>query len=563
MDTVTEARMAIAMARQGGIGILHRNMSAEDQAVEVDLVKRSEAGMLTNPVTCGPDDTIADVERLCARYRISGAPVVSADGILLGVVTNRDMRFVEDPSILVRDVMTAMPLVTAPVGTLVTTPSRCWRSTGWRNCPWSTTPPTGRADDGQGLHQVREVPAGHQGTTPDDSGSAPRWGGRGLLKRARLLIDAGVDVVVVDTAHGHSRAVLDTVRRIKNDTDVDVIGGNIATGEAAAALIEAGADGAKVGVGPGPSAPTRVVAGVGVPQVSAIHEAARVAGPAGVPVIGDGGLQYSGDIAKAVVAGADTVMLGSAAGRVRRGARGDVLPTAAVQAVPRHGVVGSHAVARRSPPYPRTGTSRTMLSDDKLVPEGIEGQVPYRGPLAAVAHQPWAACGRRWGTSGAADVAELKLGTVRAHHRSRPARESPARRAGHQRSPQLLSLVEVEHDRIRPGRCPAQSARYSFDEVSVVPSPADPRRRRRRSGLADRRLPVRRPRSWRRPWIRSSPHSAALLSDLGLLSVLSLEGCGPATRTPNRSWPRSPPLRPTRQSVLMQQIYPVPSTGTS
>ena len=234
MDTVTEARMAIAMARQGGIGILHRNMSAEDQAVEVDLVKRSEAGMLTNPVTCGPDDTIADVERLCARYRISGAPVVSADGILLGVVTNRDMRFVEDPSILVRDVMTAMPLVTAPVGTS--------RDDAFALLAQHRVEKLPLVDDAgrlAGLMTVKDFTKSEKYplATKDDSGrlrvGAAVGVGEDSYKRARLLIDAGVDVVVVDTAHGHSRAVLEMVARIKAARDIDVVGGNVATREGA------------------------------------------------------------------------------------------------------------------------------------------------------------------------------------------------------------------------------------------------------------------------------------------------------------------------------------------
>src|ERR1700733_4283091 len=252
MDTVTEARMAIAMARHGGVGVLHRNLSIEEQAQQVDLVKRSEAGMITDPVTCGPDATLADVERLCAHYRISGVPVTSDDGILLGIVTNRDIRFESDLSRRVAEVMTPMPLVTAPVG-----------------------------------------------------------GGEDAKLRAASLIEAGVDFLIVDTAHGHAQSVLDMIAQIKANADVEVIGGNIATRAGAQALIDAGVDGVKVGVGPGSICTTRVVAGVGVPQVTAIYEASLAARPAGIPVIGDGGLQYSGDIAKAIAAGADTVMLGS------------------------------------------------------------------------------------------------------------------------------------------------------------------------------------------------------------------------------------------------------------
>ena len=411
MDTVTESRMAIAMAREGGIGILHRNMAAEDQAIEVDLVKRSEAGMLTNPVTCSPDDTIAEVERMCARYRISGAPVVDADGRLLGIVTNRDMRFIEDASARVADVMTAMPLVTGTVGMARDDALALLARHKIEKLPLVD-------GDGRlaGLITVKDFTKSERYplATKDDSGrlrvGAAVGVGEDSYKRARLLIEAGVDVVVVDTAHGHSRSVLDTVRRIKNDTRVEVIGGNIATRSAAAALIEAGADGIKVGVGPGSICTTRVVAGVGVPQVTAIHNAATVAGPAGVPVIGDGGLQYSGDIAKAIVAGADTVMLGSLLAGTAE-APGEMVYVNGKQYKQYRGMGSLGAMQSR-------GEARSyskdryfqddVLSDDKLVPEGIEGQVPYRGPLAAVAHQLVGGLRASMGYSGAATVAELK-----------------------------------------------------------------------------------------------------------------------------------------------------------
>ncbi len=411
MDTVTEARMAIAMARQGGIGILHRNMSSDEQAVEVDMVKRSEAGMLTNPVTCRADDTIADVERLCARYRISGAPVVTAEGVLVGVVTNRDMRFVEDPSVLVRDVMTPMPLITAPVGIS--------RDDAFALLAKHRVEKLPLVDDSgrlAGLMTVKDFTKSEKYplATKDDSGrlrvGAAVGVGEDSYKRARLLIDAGADVIIVDTAHGHSRAVIDMVRRLKADTSADIIGGNIATGEAAAALIAAGADGVKVGVGPGSICTTRVVAGVGVPQVSAIHEAARVARAHGVPVIGDGGLQYSGDIAKAIVAGADTVMLGSLLAGCEE-APGEIVFVNGKQFKQYRGMGSLGAMQSR-------GEARSyskdryfqddVLSDDKLVPEGIEGQVPYRGPLGAVAHQLVGGLRAAMGYSGAADIAELK-----------------------------------------------------------------------------------------------------------------------------------------------------------
>jgi IMP dehydrogenase len=314
MDTVTEARMAIAMARWGGIGVLHRNLSIEDQALQVDLVKRSEAGMVTNPVTCSPDDTIAHVDALCGRYRISGVPVVDPEGRLLGIVTNRDMRFIsEKAATLVRDVMTAMPLITAPVGVGATEARALLQKHKVEKLP--IVDDRGRL---AGLITVKDFAKSEQYplATKDSAGrlrvAAAIGIGEESYKRARTLVEAGVDALVVDSAHGHSRNVVEMVTRLKHDVpDVDVIGGNIATRAGAQALVDAGADAVKVGVGPGSICTTRVVAGVGVPQVSAIMEAAHACRAAGVPVIGDGGMQYSGDIAKAIVAGADTVMLGS------------------------------------------------------------------------------------------------------------------------------------------------------------------------------------------------------------------------------------------------------------
>src|SRR5215470_2272361 len=308
MDTVTEARMAIAMARQGGVGVLHRNLPVEDQAHQVDMVKRSEAGMITNPVTCGPDATVAEVEALCARYRISGVPVTSDDGVLLGIVTNRDIRFETDHSQPVATVMTPMPLVTAPVGVEPDEALRLLKQHKIEKLP--LVDDAGRL---RGLITVKDYTKSEKfpNATKDAGGrlvvGAAVGVGEDAKLRAQALIDAGVDFLVVDTAHGHAQSVLDMVAQLKANSDVEVIGGNVATRAGAQALVEAGVDGVKVGVGPGSICTTRVVAGVGVPQVTAIYEAARAARPAGVPVIGDGGLQYSGDIAKAIAAGADTV----------------------------------------------------------------------------------------------------------------------------------------------------------------------------------------------------------------------------------------------------------------
>jgi IMP dehydrogenase len=410
MDTVTEARMAIAMARQGGIGVLHRNLSIEDQAAQVDLVKRSEAGMVTNPVTCSPDDTLADVDQLCGRYRVSGLPVVDGSGVLLGMITNRDMRFESDMSRLVRDVMTPMPLVTGPAGISGEDAIELLRKNKIEKLP--LVDDAGRLS---GMITVKDFVKADQYplATKDASGrlmvAAAVGVGDDAYKRARALVDAGVDVVVVDTAHGHNSNVLDMVRRIKADTTVDVIGGNIATREGAQALVDAGVDGIKVGVGPGSICTTRVIAGVGVPQVTAIYEASLAARPAGVPVIGDGGLQYSGDIAKALVAGADTVMLGSLLAGCDE-SPGDLVFVNGKQYKTYRGMGSLGAMESRS----KKSFSKDryfqddVLSDDKLVPEGIEGQVPYRGPLQAVAHQLVGGLRASMGYAGTATVAELQ-----------------------------------------------------------------------------------------------------------------------------------------------------------
>jgi IMP dehydrogenase len=390
MDTVTEARMAIAMARQGGVGVLHRNLSIEDQAQQVDLVKRSEAGMVTDPVTCGPDATIADVDRLCGHYRISGVPVTSDDGILLGIVTNRDMRFETDSSIRVAAVMTRMPLVTAPVGVAPEEALRLLKQHKVEKLP--LVDDAGRL---RGLITVKDYTKSEKfpNATKDAGGrlvvGAAVGVGEDAKRRAHTLIEAGVDFLVVDTAHGHAQSVLDMVAQVKANADIEVIGGNVATREGAQALIEAGVDGVKVGVGPGSICTTRVVAGVGVPQVTAIYEASLAARPAGVPVVGDGGLQYSGDIAKAIAAGADAVMLGSLLAGCEESPGEMVFINGKQYKMYRGmGSLGAMRNRERGKSYSKDRYFQDdVLREDKLVPEGIEGQVPYRGPLAAVADQ--------------------------------------------------------------------------------------------------------------------------------------------------------------------------------
>jgi IMP dehydrogenase len=411
MDTVTEARMAIAMARQGGVGVLHRNLSVEEQTQQVDLVKRSEAGMITDPVTCGPEATLADVERLCGHYRISGVPVTSDDGVLLGIVTNRDMRFESDLSRPVNQVMTKMPLVTAKVGVAPEEALRLLKEHKIEKLPL--------VDDGgrlRGLITVKDFTKSEKfpNATKDEGGrlvvGAAVGVGEDAKLRAQSLIDAAVDFLIVDTAHGHAQSVLDMIGQIKANADIEVIGGNIATRAGAQALIDAGADGIKVGVGPGSICTTRVVAGVGVPQVTAIYEAGLAARPAGIPVIGDGGLQYSGDIAKAIAAGADTVMLGSLLAGCEESPGEMVFINGKQYKMYRGmGSLGAMRNRERGKSYSKDRYFQDdVLREDKLVPEGIEGQVPYRGHLAAVADQLVGGLRASMGYCGARTIEELQ-----------------------------------------------------------------------------------------------------------------------------------------------------------
>ena len=411
MDTVTEARMAVAMARQGGVGVLHRNLSLGEQAQQVDRVKRSEAGMITNPVTCSPDATIADVEELCARYRISGVPVTDAAGVLVGIVSNRDTRFETDHSRPVHQVMTPMPLVTAPVDVSREEAFRLLAHHKVEKLPLIDE--RGRL---RGLITVKDFIKSEQypDSTKDADGrlivGAAVGIGEEAIRRAQALIEAGVDIIMVDVAHGHSKGVADTIGKIKANARVDVVGGNVATYAGAKTLVDAGADAVKVGVGPGSICTTRVVAGVGVPQVTAIYEAARAARPAGVPVIGDGGLQYSGDIAKAIAAGADTVMLGSLLAGCAE-SPGELIFVHGKQFKSYRGMgsLGAMRNRERGGSYSKDRYSQAEVSsEERLIPEGIEGQVPYRGPLANVAHQLVGGLRQAMWYSGSRTIAELR-----------------------------------------------------------------------------------------------------------------------------------------------------------
>lgn len=415
MDTVTEARMAIAMARAGGMGVLHRNLAIAEQAGQVEMVKRSEAGMVTDPVTCSPDNTLAEVDAMCARFRISGLPVVDDDGALVGIITNRDMRFEVDMTKRVAEVMTKAPLITAQEGVSADAALGLLRRNKIEKLP---------IIDGRGrltgLITVKDFvkTEQHPLATKDSDGrllvGAAVGVGEDAWDRAMALVDAGVDILVVDTAHAHNRLVLDMVGKLKAEVGhkAEVVGGNVATRAAAAALVDAGADAVKVGVGPGSICTTRVVAGVGAPQITAILEAAAVCAPAGVPVIADGGLQYSGDIAKALAAGASTTMLGSLLAGTAE-APGELIFVNGKQFKSYRGMGSLGAMQGRGAAGSGSFSKDRyfqddVLSEDKLVPEGIEGRVPFRGPLATVIHQLTGGLRAAMGYTGAASIEALQ-----------------------------------------------------------------------------------------------------------------------------------------------------------
>jgi len=411
MDKVTESRMAIAMARQGGVGVLHRNLSIEDQVNQVDLVKRSESGMVTDPITVNPDATLGEADALCAKFRISGVPVTDGDGKLLGIVTNRDMAFETDRSRQVREVMTPMPLVTGKVGISGSDAMQLLRRHKIEKLPL-----VDEAGVLKGLITVKDFVKAEQypNAAKDAEGrlivGAAVGASPEALERAQALAEAGVDFLVVDTSHGHNSNALSWMAKIKSGVGVDVIGGNVATRDGAQALIDAGVDGIKVGVGPGSICTTRVVAGIGVPQVTAIYEASLAARPAGVPLIGDGGLQYSGDIGKALAAGADAVMLGSLlAGCEESPGELQFINGKQFKSYRGMGSLGAMQSRGQARSYSKDRYFQAeVASDDKLVPEGIEGQVPYRGPLGNVLHQLVGGLRQTMGYVGAASIEEME-----------------------------------------------------------------------------------------------------------------------------------------------------------
>ncbi|MDH4159017.1 MAG: IMP dehydrogenase [Actinomycetota bacterium] len=416
MDTVTESRMAIAMARQGGLGVLHRNLSIADQAYQVDLVKRTQTGIISNPVTIGPDATLEQLDQVCGEYRLSGLPVVDADQRLLGIITNRDLRFVpvaEWATTKVDEVMTPSPLITGPVGI-----SRDEATTLLRKHKRERLPLVDDEGRLHGLITVKDFVKSEQFPHASKDGQGRLMVGAAIgyfgdaWERATTLIEAGVDVLVADTAHGHVRLLLDMVRRLKTDPatrNVQLIGGNVATRSGAQAFVDAGADAVKVGVGPGSICTTRLVTGVGAPQVTAVHEAWQACRPAGVPVIADGGLQHSGDIAKAIVAGAESVMVGSLLAGCEE-SPGELVFVNGKQFKSYRGMGSLGAMSgrgRKSYSKDRYFQAEVAM-DEHLVPEGIEGQVAYRGPLAGVAHQLIGGLSQSMFYIGARTVPELQ-----------------------------------------------------------------------------------------------------------------------------------------------------------
>jgi IMP dehydrogenase len=407
MDTVTESRLAIALARHGGLGVIHRNLSIADQVAEVDKVKRSQSGMITDPVTLPPTARVSECLELMARYHISGVPITDDGGRLVGLLTNRDLRWIEDETQVIADVMRPLPLHTAALGTTLDEAKAVLREHRIEKLPIVD-------DEGvlKGLITIKDITKATEfpQATKDDQGrlrcGAAVGVGGDALERAEALVAAGVDVLVVDTAHGHSRGVLDVVKEIKGRFDVDIIAGNVATAEAVDALVGVGADAVKSGIGPGSICTTRVVAGVGVPQITAIYECAVAAKRHGVTVIADGGVQQSGDIAKAIAAGADAVMLGSLFAGVDE-SPGEVVLDQGERFKEYRGMGSMGAMKTRS--FSKDRYFQGDVHDvEKLVPEGIEGRIPYKGALSNVLHQLIGGLRAAMGYCGTPTIPELK-----------------------------------------------------------------------------------------------------------------------------------------------------------
>ncbi|WP_077616202.1 IMP dehydrogenase [Caenibacillus caldisaponilyticus] len=403
MDTVTEAEMAIAMARQGGLGVIHKNMSIEEQAEQVDRVKRSENGVITNPFYLTPENQVYDAEHLMSKYRISGVPIVDENQKLVGIITNRDLRFVQDYSVKIKEVMTKENLITAPVGTTLEEAEKILEKHKIEKLPLVD-------ENGvlKGLITIKDIEKVIEfpNAAKDEQGRLLVAAAVGVTKdaltRVKKLVEAGVDAIVIDTAHGHSTGVLDQVRAIREAfPDLNIIAGNVATAEGTRALIEAGADVVKVGIGPGSICTTRIVAGVGVPQITAIYDCATEARKHGVAIIADGGIKYSGDIVKAIAAGGHAVMLGSLlAGCEESPGETEIYQGRQYKVYRGMGSIG--AMERGSKDrYFQEGQK-------KLVPEGIEGRVPYKGKVADTIYQLVGGLRAGMGYCGAATIEDLR-----------------------------------------------------------------------------------------------------------------------------------------------------------
>jgi IMP dehydrogenase len=406
MDTVTEAAMAIAMAQAGGIGVIHKNLTAEAQADEVRKVKKFESGMVVNPVTIHPEQTLADALALMTRHQISGIPVVEKNGKLAGILTNRDVRFATDNTTPVNALMTSEKLVTVREGVSSDEAKKLLHQR--RIEKLVVVDADYRCI---GLITVKDIEKANKfpGASKDEKGRLRAAAATGIgqdgVRRAELLIDAGVDVIVVDTSHGHSKNVLDAVTRVKKLSNyAQVMAGNVATAEGAKALIDAGADSVKIGIGPGSICTTRMVAGVGVPQLTAILEAAEVCRVAGVPAIGDGGIKYSGDLAKAIAAGADCAMIGSLLAGTDE-APGEVILYQGRSYKSYRGMGSIGAMARGSADR---YFQQEVESSLKLVPEGIEGRVPYKGPVGNIIHQLVGGLRAAMGYTGNATIKDMQ-----------------------------------------------------------------------------------------------------------------------------------------------------------
>ena len=402
MDTVTEHRTAIMMARLGGIGVIHKNMDVESQAKEVKRVKKSESGVIIDPIFINPEATVAEALSLMSDLHISGVPVIDKDRKLIGILTNRDLRFETNMSTLVKDRMTKAPLITAPKGYTLDDAEKIFSQNRVEKLP--IVDKDGRLD---GLITIKDLKKRKEYPNANkDSYGRLRVAaaiGVGQIERAKALVDAGVDVIVIDSAHGHSKGIIDTLKEVKANFNVDVVAGNIANPAAVKDLAEAGADGIKVGIGPGSICTTRIVAGVGVPQISAIDDCASEAAKYGIPVIADGGLKYSGDVAKALAAGAACVMAGSLLAGCEE-SPGELITFQGRQYKVYRGMGSIGAMTKGSSDrYFQEGTAQ-----DKLVPEGIEGRVPFAGSIKDVIHQLIGGLRSAMGYVGAKDIPTLQ-----------------------------------------------------------------------------------------------------------------------------------------------------------